>query len=244
MSFLKRRYILKLNKSFITNFIALLLVGAAFLLSDFKDALLYTGLFALSGALTNQLAIHMLFEKVPLLYGSGVIPQRFEAFKKAIKELMMQEFFNREQLDKFFQNEEKKINLVPIIQETDFTPAFDALSKTVMESSFGGMLGMFGGESALENLREPFAKKMKSAVVKIVNSDAFNQTLQQHMQSSALSDDLLASIERIIESRLNELTPQMVKEIVEKLIKEHLDWLVVWGGVFGGLIGLISSFVL
>jgi len=235
---------LKLNKSFITNFIALLLVGAAFLLSDFKDALLYTGLFALSGALTNQLAIHMLFEKVPLLYGSGVIPQRFEAFKKAIKDLMMQEFFNREQLDKFFQNEEKKINLAPIIQETDFSPAYDALSKTVMESSFGGMLGMFGGESALESLREPFANKMKSAVVKIVNSDAFNATLQQHMQSSTLSDDLIASIEHVIESRLNELTPQMVKEIVERLIKEHLDWLVVWGGVFGGLIGLVSSFVL
>jgi len=235
---------LKLNKSFITNFIASIFVGLSFVLADLKDALLYTGLFALSGALTNQLAIHMLFEKVPFLYGSGVIPQRFEAFKKAIKDLMMQEFFNREQLDKFFQNEEKKINLVPIIEETDFSPAFDALSKTVMESSFGGMLGMFGGETALEGLREPFSNKMKSAVIKIVSSQAFNETLQQHMQSSALSDDLISSIERVIEARLNELTPQMVKEIVEKLIKEHLDWLVVWGGVFGGLIGLLSSFIL
>ncbi len=235
---------MKLNKSFITNFIASIFVGLSFVLADFKDALLYTGLFALSGALTNQLAIHMLFEKVPLLYGSGVIPQRFEAFKKAIKDLMMQEFFNREQLDKFFQNEEKKINLVPIIEETDFSPAFDALSKTVMESSFGGMLGMFGGETALEGLREPFSNKMKSAVIKIVNSQAFNETLQQHMRSSALSDDLINSIESVIEARLNELTPQMVKEIVEKLIKEHLDWLVVWGGVFGGIIGLLSSFIL
>ena len=235
---------MKLNKSFITNFIASIFVGLSFVLADFKDALLYTGLFALSGALTNQLAIHMLFEKVPLLYGSGVIPQRFEAFKKAIKDLMMQEFFNREQLDKFFQNEEKKINLVPIIEETDFSPAFDALSKTVMESSFGGMLGMFGGETALEGLREPFSNKMKSAVIKIVNSQAFNVTLQQHMRSSALSDDLINSIESVIEARLNELTPQMVKEIVERLIKEHLDWLVVWGGVFGGLIGLLSSFIL
>jgi len=235
---------LQLNKSFITNFTAFILVILSYAFTKYHELLLYTGPFALSGALTNQLAIHMLFEKVPLLYGSGVIPQRFDAFKKAIKDLMMQEFFNREQLDKFFQNEEKKINLAPIIQETDFSPAYDALSKTVMESSFGGMLGMFGGESALESLREPFANKMKSAVVKIVNSDAFNATLQQHMQSSTLSDDLIASIEHVIESRLNELTPQMVKEIVEKLIKEHLDWLVVWGGVFGGLIGLVSSFVL
>jgi hypothetical protein len=113
-----------------------------------------------------------------------------------------------------------------------------------MESSFGGMLGMFGGESALEGLREPFSLKMKAAVVKIVSSDAFNKTLENHMQNSPLSDDMLTSIERVIDARLNELTPQIVKEIVQKLIKEHLDWLVVWGGVFGGLIGLISSSVL
>ena len=235
---------MKLNKSYVTNIIALSLVAVSSLVLEFKDALLFTGLFALSGALTNQLAIHMLFEKVPLLYGSGVIPMRFEAFKQSIKNLMMSEFFTQEQLENFFANEEQKINLEPIIEETDFTPAFDALSKTVMESSFGGMLGMFGGESALEGLREPFSLKMKSAVIKIVNSSAFNATMQTHLQKSSLNEDMLKSIESVIDKRLNELTPELVKEMVQKLIKEHLDWLVVWGGVFGGLIGLVSSFLL
>ncbi len=235
---------MKLNKSFITNLIALLFVGISYIIPPYKDMFLYTGLFALSGALTNQLAIHMLFEKIPFLYGSGVIVNRFEAFKDAIKDLIMNEFFTKEQLEKFFVNEEKKVNLEPIIQTTDFSPAFDALSKTVMESSFGGMLGMFGGESALEALKEPFSTKMKTAVIKIVNSQAFNNTLQQHLQSSSLNDDMINSIEKVIDARLNELTPQMVKEIVQKMIREHLDWLVVWGGVFGGLIGLASSFLL
>ncbi|MDD3060463.1 MAG: DUF445 domain-containing protein, partial [Sulfurimonas sp.] len=180
---------MKINKSFITNAIATLLVLLSFVAGDYVSLLLFAGLFALSGAITNQLAIHMLFERVPLLYGSGVIPLRFEAFKEAIKRLMMQEFFTKTQLEAFFAQEEKKINLEPIIEATDFSPAFDALSKTVMESSFGGMLGMFGGESALSGLREPFSLKMKAAVIRIVNSDAFNNTLQQHMQSSSLSDD-------------------------------------------------------
>ena len=231
-----------LNKSFLTNFIALIFIGLSFLLAEFKNALLFTGLFALSGALTNQLAIHMLFEKVPLLYGSGVIPMRFEAFKASIKNLMMSEFFTREQLENFFAKEEQKINLEPIIEKTDFTPAFDALSKTVMESSFGGMLGMFGGESALDALREPFSQKMRVAIIKIVNSEAFNNTMNEQLQSSSLNDDMIHSIESVIDTRLNELTPELVKEMVQKLIKEHLDWLVVWGGVFGGLIGLVSSF--
>ena len=233
---------MSISKSLITNITAIILIGLSFVLLELHNALLFTGLFALSGALTNQLAIHMLFEKVPFLYGSGVIPLRFEAFKESIKNLMMSEFFTREQLDNFFANEEQKINLEPIIEETDFTPAFDALSKTVMESSFGGMLGMFGGEAALENLREPLSTKMRAAVIKIVNSSAFNNTMQKHLQSSSLNDDMLNSIETVIDSRLNELTPELVKEMVQKLIKEHLDWLVVWGGVFGGLIGLISSF--
>jgi hypothetical protein len=139
---------LQINKSFITNTAALALVAASFALSDTLSQLfLFTGLFALSGALTNQLAIHMLFERVPLLYGSGIIPARFESFKSAIKEMMMRQFFTREKLDAFFAKEEQKINLEPIIEKTDFSPAFEALSKTVMESSFGGMLGMFGGES-------------------------------------------------------------------------------------------------
>jgi len=235
---------LKLNKSFLTNGVSVILIGLSFIIdSEMKEFLLFSGLFALSGAITNQLAIHMLFEKVPLLYGSGVIPARFEAFKDAIKNLMMDQFFTKEQLEKFFANEEKKINLEPIIEETDFTPAFDALSKTVMESSFGGMLGMFGGETALEGMREPFSIKMKNAVIKIVNSKAFDATLQNHLKTSSLNNDMLKSIENVIDTRLAELTPQIVKEIVQKLIKEHLDWLVVWGGVFGGLIGLVSSFL-
>lgn len=236
---------MKISKSFLTHFIAVILAVLSFVVADkYSALLLLTALFAISGAVTNQLAIHMLFERVPFLYGSGVIPARFEAFKTSIKELMMNEFFTKEQLDSFFKSEEKKLNLEPIIRETDFSLAFDALAKTVMESSFGGMLGMFGGERALESLREPFSSKMQNAVSKIVASDAFNKTLQSHMQNSTLSEDMLISIERVIDSRLNELTPQIVKEIVQKLIKEHLDWLVVWGGVFGGLIGFLSSFLL
>ncbi|MDQ1263301.1 MAG: hypothetical protein QG559_302 [Campylobacterota bacterium] len=233
-----------ISKTSLTNAIAALFVLISFTLDGMlSHILLSIGLFALSGSITNQLAIHMLFEKVPLLYGSGVIPARFEAFKDAIKNLMMREFFTKEQIENFFQKEEKKINLQPIVEETDFSIAFDALSKSVMESSFGGMLGMFGGASLLEGLREPFSQKIKIAVIEIVNSDDFNATLSKHLQSSSLNDDMINSIEQIVTSRLNELTPQMVKEMVHTLINEHLSWLVVWGGVFGGAIGLVSSFL-
>lgn len=235
-----------INKSFVTNLTAIALIPLSFLIPEpmISDAVLYAGIFAFSGAITNLLAIHMLFEKVPFLVGSGVIVNRFESFKAAIKTLMMTQFFTKEQLDNFFANEEKKLDLSPMIEETDFSPAFDALSKTVMESSFGGMLGMFGGERALEALRDPFTRKLKSAVGRIVASESFDEQLQNYLSNSNLSDDMLAKIEEVITARLDELTPQLVKEMVQNLIREHLGWLVVWGGVFGGLIGVGSSFLL
>ncbi len=236
---------MRLDKAFLTNFIAFVFVVVSFFVPDatLHKILLFGGLFALSGALTNQLAIYMLFEKVPFLYGSGVIEAKFENFKISIKELIMSQFFTKEQLENFFAKEEQKINLTPIIESTDFSPAYDALAKSVMESSFGGMLAMFGGESALEGLKEPFVNKLKSAVVKIVSSESFQKTLHNHLQNSSLSDDLIAKIDQIVSLRINELTPKTVKEIVQNLIKEHLGWLVVWGGVFGGIIGATSALV-
>lgn len=233
---------MSINKSFLTNFIALLLAGAGYVVSEpFHTPLLYAGLFALSGALTNAIAVHMLFEKVPFLYGSGVISENFESFKSSIKELMMREFFTPENMQRFLEQEEKKLDLEPIIEKTDFSPAYDALAKTVMESPFGGMLGMFGGEKAIEGLRAPFESKMKMAVKEIAKSEDFQNNLNETLSGSSLSLDLNEKIESAINSRMDELDAQMVKEMVQRIIAEHLGWLVVWGGVFGGLIGLISS---
>ena len=236
---------MRIDKSWWTDIISVGLIGVSFLVpAPYAHWSLLTGLFAFSGAITNQIAIHMLFEKVPFLYGSGVIQLQFEAFKASIKNLMMDQFFTKEQLNSFFEKEEKTLDLTPIIAEVDFSPAFDALTKTVMESSFGGMLGMFGGASALEGLREPFSVKLKDSIIKITESNVFQQKIAQTVQNSSLSDDMLITIEQMIDVRLNELTPQMVKEIVQNFIKDHLGWLVVWGGFFGALIGLLSTLVI
>lgn len=236
---------MKIDKSWATDIVSLGLVASAFVLPEpFRHYTLLAGLFALSGAITNQIAIHMLFEKVPFLYGSGVIQLQFVAFKTSIKNLMMEQFFTQEQLNSFFEKEEKKLDLTPIIGEMDVSPAFDALTKTVMESSFGGMLSMFGGASALEGLRAPFSEKLKASIVEIAKSDEFQQKIAENIQNSSLSADMLVTIEQMIDTRLSALTPQMVKEIVQNFIKEHLGWLVVWGGFFGALIGLLSTLIL
>ena len=235
-----------MNKSFVTNIIAILVTLVGVVLED--NLLFMVGLFALSGAITNALAIHMLFEKVPFLYGSGVVENRFEQFKVGIHSLMMNEFFTKENLQRFFEeevgSEKSSFNITPILEKTDFSPAFESLKQAVVESPFGGMLGMFGGEAALEPLKEPFTQKLQMAIVKISHNESFQQALHESLGSSQVSDDIYEKVSNIVNKRLDELTPKMVKEIVQKMIKEHLGWLVVWGGVFGGLIGLISQLVI
>ncbi|HIP12859.1 MAG TPA: DUF445 domain-containing protein [Arcobacter sp.] len=231
-----------MNKSLITNLIAVLLIVLGFILQN--NIILTIGLFALSGAVTNWIAIHMLFEKVPFLYGSGVVENRFEEFKVSIYKLIMEQFFTKENLDKFFESESsapKQLDLSKVIDKTDFSIAFESLKSAVMESSFGGMLGMFGGVAALEPLKEPFELKMKASINEIVHTDAFQTTLREILSSGDISDGIQEKIQAVVYERLEELDAKMIKNLVQDMMKEHLGWLVVWGGFFGGLIGLVSS---
>lgn len=234
-----------INKSDITNVCTILLL--AFGYSNGNDVLFTIGLFAFSGAVTNTLAIHMLFERVPYLYGSGVIERKFQAFKLAIHDMMMNQFFTPEHLKKFFASEvdsaKNKVDFEKVLSKTDFTPAYDSLKESVMESSFGGMLGMFGGEAALEPLKEPFTKKLQSSIVEITKSNSFQAVLNEALKSDELSDDVHKKLSNIVNNRLDELTPKMVKELVQNMIRDYLGWLVIWGAIFGGLIGYVSTFI-
>ncbi|MCG3732815.1 DUF445 domain-containing protein [Vibrio cincinnatiensis] len=233
-----------MNKSIITNLIALLLLAIGYYLS--LPILFNAGLFAFSGAITNWLAIHMLFEKVPGLYGSGVIPARFEDFKAAIKRLMMEEFFTDANIDRFLNQEmssNQALDLEPVIAQVDFNPTFDSLVDVIQHSSFGGMLAMFGGSEVLQPLKQPFVEKMQASMVQISQSDSVKQALKTQLESPAMLDEIKINIENIINQRLNELTPQLVKEMVQVMIKQHLGWLVVWGGVFGGMIGILATLI-
>ncbi len=235
-----------LNKSLITNLMSLSIIVISFYLpSVVNKHILSVGLFALSGAVTNWLAIFMLFEKIPFLYGSGVIPARFEDFKRAIYDLIMNQFFTNENIKNFFGDDtsQKEIDISEIISELDMDKAFDSMVKVILESPFGNMLGMFGGVEALKPLKEPFIKKMQQTIIDLASEEGFKKKVMDKVFSGNGDEDLIDKVSIIVKKRLDELTPEMVKNIIQEMIRKHLGWLVVWGGVFGGLIGLIASFL-
>ena len=155
-----------MTKSLATNLIAIGIILVGHFIPIYSQHILSIGHFALSGALTNWLAIHMLFEKVPGLYGSGVIPSRFTEFKATIKSLIMEQFFTPENIERFFsqhspedaeKREEKRFDA--LVKTLNYDKIFTELLEVVQNSSFGGMLGMFGGVQALLPLKDDLPRR-------------------------------------------------------------------------------------
>ena len=221
------------NKSLTTNVAALAIIAVSYLSPKYDEIIYLIGLFALSGGITNWLAIHMLFEKVPFFYGSGVIPSRFEEFKLGIKHLVMTEFFTPQNIDVFVE-QQSDIFSADLNKMIDFDRVFDGLVEAIEGSSMGSLLAMLGGKKALLPLKEPITLKLQEIIWEMKES----KTVDKKLTSS-----LLNQVEQIIDQRLDELTPVHVKNIIQEMIRKHLGWLVVWGGVVGGIIGFAVAIV-
>ena len=223
-----------MNKSLITNLLSILIIFVGYIYQENYPFVIITGVFALSGSITNWLAIHMLFEKVPLLYGSGVILDKFEDIKLGIKNLILQELFTETQINNFLLDN-KVSTSETIINKIDFDKVFIGLVEAIEGSQLGGMLAMVGGRKALDPLKEPFTKKLKKIIEDFVTENTSNDN------GSDTTSSLLSKIESILDARLADLSPEDIKIIIQKMIREHLGWLVVWGGIFGGFLGLVLS---
>jgi uncharacterized membrane protein YheB (UPF0754 family) len=228
------------DKSLLTNVVSVLLCGVGLLLPGFAGELvLTTGLYAVSGAVTNWMAIYMLFEKVPGFYGSGVIPARFSEFRAGIRTMMMEQFFNADNVGKVMAAAtDGKALADTLLPRVDFNRAFDGLTDIILQSSFGTALSMFGGARALQPLREPFVGRMQEFLRSVAEDREVLAEIAGHG-----TDALLLRVEGIVDQRLQQMTPELVKQIMQQMIERHLGWLVVWGGVVGALMGLAVALV-
>ncbi|MDD9951460.1 MAG: DUF445 domain-containing protein [Zetaproteobacteria bacterium] len=240
-----------LSKANLTNGACLLLIGVSFVVPSplLRQLVFDMGFFAISGSITNSIAIHMLFEKVPGLYGSGIIELRFQEFKKSIEKLILGQFFSASQIQKWAQrqgheglNWSRLVKPEVLVEQFDYEQLFDKLIQVVTSSPLGGMLALMGGAEALQSLKEPAVHKMREALVDFARSDRLQKKIDQALADSLDYQELEEQLRLIVCSRLEELTPGMVKELVQEMIREHLGWLVVWGGVFGGVIGALAFF--
>ena len=225
---------MSLNKSLVTNLISILFILVGYIFQNQYSNIFYSiGFFALSGSVTNWLAVQMLFEKVPF-YGSGVILDRFLDIKEGIKNLVLEELFSDDKINEFFKN--KQIDTGKIYEKIDFNRVFEGLLEAIETSKLGSMLSIIGGRDALMPIKDPVINKLKE-IIKDKLDGTFNN------DKNSIARDVKIGIEKALISKLDELDPQGIKIIIENMIRKHLGWLIVWGGVFGGLFGLLFSII-
>lgn len=232
------------NKSFVTHLVAVSFICVSYLINNpyYAHIAANIGYYSLTSALTNWIAIYMLFERVPFFYGSGVIETQFESFKKGIKQLVMQEFFTETNieavLDQTHIDQEK---LLEIADRIDYDIVSQHLIDGLLETKLGNMISLIGGQGIVSLLKEPLKEKLRLAFHDMLTQEKLQKALLEVV--SHHHSHFIETIEQIVNHRLEKLTPSMVKDIIQKMIREHLGWLVVWGGVFGGLIGAVLSFI-
>lgn len=195
-------------------------------LSFFIDGLYsfrVVAIFTLVGAFTNDIAIFMIFTKIPFVYGSGIIEIKFLSIKQSISNLVIKEFFSDEQIDKFkhkmVSESKDKINSSKI---------YTLIKEAIMSSSFAPMLSMVGGEAIIDKQKDHFITKIEENMGKLNLGGSF---------------DIETNVKQLIKDRVDELTPAMVKKIIKEIIKEHLSWLVLWGGIIGFIVGIVNDYI-
>lgn len=244
------------QKGNLSNLITFLIFILGILLYTLVDSnqlaikfILSAGIFGFSGGITNWLAVKMLFERVPLLYGSGVIPNRFKDIRQAIKITLMESFFDREYLETYLQEKSsdflQSINIATLISEKLKDPEIDTIILNkfmeLSRSPEGAFLMMFanmvpGGMPAMIKMIKPLLINL---------SEEMSQQLMTtfSLETKIDIDKIRKEIDNFLTTKVEQITPEMLKKIIEDVIREHLGWLIIWGNIFGALLGIISQAV-
>jgi len=203
------------------------------------------GLFAFSGGITNWLAVKMLFDKVVFLYGSGVIPRRFVEIRQALKDMIMNSFFEEEHMKQFMDDNINSAvgDIETACNELIDSPKMSKMMDDKLNEQLGNplvamMMAGFGIQNPTSLI--PMVKPMLMNFAKGMVPD-IQLAVQNIVEDAGDSNKLRGQINNLLEDRLQYLTADAVKKLMEDVIRRHLHWLVIWGNVFGGFIGLVSA---
>ncbi|KAL5272267.1 hypothetical protein ACHWQZ_G000475 [Mnemiopsis leidyi] len=212
---------------------------------DAGKFLMSIGLFAFSGGFTNWIAIQMLFYKIPLVYGSGVLRRRYKAIRRAMKDMILGTFFQPEFLNKYIPQKlreaaaeadvENKINVF-LNTETgqkiieDKIDQISASPEGQLVESMDINIGTF----------KPLIKPVIISFLSDLGPSVLNHLIEP--ENGALNlEKLRDELDRYMSERMMEVTPQMIQDIMYTVVLQYLGWLIVWGCVFGGVMGAICQ---
>lgn len=259
-----------MDKGTFSNWCSAATFGASFLLprGQFQQIVQSVGLFAFSGGITNSLAVKMLFDRIPGLVGSGVIPARFREIRLKVKSLILEHFFDEAYLREFLSGSDTAIDWKRYVKPGNASPAgglkgfvesqWESLSspqviqpivdrevEKLMESSIGGLLLMVGTERVkpiVGQFVQAILGSLRPRVLEIAaRAETSGGTVE--LDREKILEDVRATVDKLLTRKLEQLDAETVKRMMEQVIRDHLGWLVVWGNVFGAILGVVPVLV-
>eukprot|EP00039_Didymoeca_costata_P033334 m.41903 g.41903 ORF g.41903 m.41903 type:complete len:286 (+) comp9822_c0_seq1:206-1063(+) len=215
------------------------------IVQDIGVFVLSFGLFGFAGGITNWLAIHMLFEKVPFLYGSGVIPTRYKEIRVTVKDVIMGTFFDETFLENYISQKLKSVGdtidtdakVKEMIESEKFDAVLDDQLANLGDRPEFAPLAGFGGAKALKPMIKPFVSGLGLELAPLMKEKLTDTKFSVNIPF------VRKEIEHYLSVRIETLTEQKVTRLLENVIRGHLGWLIVWGNVFGSIIGVLSQAV-
>ena len=172
------------------------------------DCVLSAGLFGFAGGVTNWLAVKMLFDRVPLLVGSGVIPRQFKEIRAALKAMVMQMFFDRSFIESFIAERAKDVlgNTLDIsggvkaaLAGPDVDATMERTLTKISETEDGKMLksvgAMVGGMAGLVPKLKPVVEGFAVEVGELLASNLDPAKLIS-------VDKVLVEVDRLLEEKV------------------------------------------
>lgn len=241
-----RRYVHKGNVSnfvaFVIMIIGIVLVAIWPRVTPYQFILAF-GLFGFAGGVTNSLAIKMLFDRIPGVYGSGVIERQFMEIKDTIKKVIMETFFDPKYLEVYLQKKGRQLaenfdvdaKLKELLESSTVDGVIDAKLEELRQRPEGLWLSMHGVKTAeLRPMIKPFVLSL--------GSDVAPMLLHNFDPVKILNiDKVRTEVDTLLSEKLLQLQAGTVKQLLEDVMRVHLGWLVVWGNLFGGCIGLFTK---
>ena len=163
------------------------------------DCVLSAGLFGFAGGVTNWLAVKMLFDRVPLLVGSGVIPRQFKEIRAALKTMVIESFIAERAKDVLGNTLDISGGVKAALAGPDVDATMERTLTNISETEDGKMLksvgAMVGGMAGLVPKLKPVVEGFAVEVGELLASNLDPAKLIS-------VDKVLVEVDRLLEEKV------------------------------------------
>lgn len=210
---------------------------------------------ALIGYITNYIAIKMLFRPYKPIYifgfklpfTPGIIPKERKYIIESIANIVVQQIFTEEKIQKFLKNlnyervlEEKVDNFIEKFIEENFADIEKSIKNVLIIGKFNikGLFFTTALEKAIDKGLDKIKEKLKTKV-----KDQIFETIEKEVEEEIINISKQLDIEKLVIETLDKFTPQEFEKIVLSISGRHFTYINFFGAFLGFLIGFIQVII-